>query len=309
LDQIERLLDAVQPGPTSNSFKPDESASANEASECPGREASPLLDRAEIGQKAATRTQIETIDLAIRANPVENFDLARVVNVFAAYIQFYEFEVRGTQIQNRSVQLPKSPIASVRDEATCDRITTAFKLVSNDSRVSGAKIREKAVAIRRRFIHHHPTHGGVILKSNRAALDNEIVELEKLIEMHKNAVLSSFGDDAKKSIDELVEAFSPDIARTPPQHLADHLGTDKPTTEEAKDYLRHILSVAFPKADEVAKGMSVSRVVKDVTWNTLNEPGFVDWLKKQFPLRKDLQQPFELYHAAREKLKSKLQKT
>ena len=41
-------------------------------------------------------------------------------------------------------------------------------------------------------------------------------ELEKLIEMHKNAVLSSLGDDAKKSIDELVEAFSPDIARTPP---------------------------------------------------------------------------------------------
>jgi hypothetical protein len=40
--------------------------------------------------------------------------------------------------------------------------------------------------------------------------------LEKLIEMHKNAVLSSLGDDAKKSIDELVEAFSPDIARTPP---------------------------------------------------------------------------------------------
>jgi hypothetical protein len=51
-----------------------------------------LLDSAEIGQKAATRTQIEAIDLAIRANPVENFDLARVVNVFAAYIQFYEFE-------------------------------------------------------------------------------------------------------------------------------------------------------------------------------------------------------------------------
>jgi hypothetical protein len=64
---------------------------------------------------------------AIHANPVENFDLARVVKVFAAYIQFYEFEVRGTQIQNQSVQLPKSLIASVRDKATRDRITAAFK--------------------------------------------------------------------------------------------------------------------------------------------------------------------------------------
>jgi hypothetical protein len=51
--------------------------------------------------------------------------------------------------------------------------------------------------------------------------------------------------------------------------------------------------------------MRVTRVVNDVTWNTLNEPGFIDWLKERFPLRKDLQQPFELYHAAREALKSK----
>jgi hypothetical protein len=52
--------------------------------------------------------------------------------------------------------------------------------------------------------------------------------------------------------------------------------------------------------------MRVLRVVKDVTF-TLNEPGFIEWLKGEFPLRKDLQQPFELYHAAREALNSKPQ--
>jgi hypothetical protein len=82
--------------------------------------------QAEIGQKVAPYPQIEKIDRAIQANPVENFDLARVVNVFTAYIQFYEFEVRGNQIQNQSVQLPRSLIASVRDKATRDRITAAF---------------------------------------------------------------------------------------------------------------------------------------------------------------------------------------
>lgn len=308
-DQIERLVNAVLPNPTQNSLKADGSASASAASPCGSQEALPLLDRAEIGQKAATPTQIETIDLAIKANPVENFDLARVVNVFAAYIQFYEFDVRGTQIQNQSVQLPKSLIASVRDKATRDRITAAFKLVGNDSRVSGDVIREKATAIRKRFIRHHPTYGGIVLKSNRAMLEAEIAKLEKLIETHKETVRDRFDQDAKKSIEELVKAFWRDIARNPPQDLRDQIGDRKPITEEAKDYLRHILAAAFPKADEVAEGMRVSRVVKDVTWNTLNEPGFVDWLKRQFPLRKDLEQPFELYHAAREKLKSTLQKT
>jgi hypothetical protein len=130
---------------------------------------------------------------------------------------------------------------------------------------------------------HHPTYGGVIFKSNRAALEAEIVELEKLIKIHKKTVLNRFDHDAKKSIEELVKAFWRDIARAPPQDLVDQLGTSKPSTDEAKAYLRYILAAAFPKADEVAESMRIMRVVKDVTWNTLNEPGFIDWLKEQFP--------------------------
>ena len=175
--------------------------------------------------------------------------------------------------------------------------------------MSGDKIREKAAAIRKQFIRHHHTYGGIVLKSYRATLEAEIAQLEKLIEAHKKTVLDRFDQDEKKSIEELVKAFWRDIVRSPPEDLADQIGGRKPTTQEAKDYLRHILVAAFPTAVEVAEGMRISRIVKDVSWNTLNEPGFVDWLKNQFPHRKDLQQPFELYHAAREKLKSKQLKT
>jgi hypothetical protein len=250
---------------------------------------STLNDLAEIGQLVVPASQIERIEEALHANPVENFDLSRVVNVFAAHIQFYEFEVRGTQIQNQTVQLPKTLIGFIRDKATRDRITAAFKLVSGDSLVSGNKIREKAAAIRKQFIHHHPIYGGVILKSRRPALESEIDGLQELIDKHKNTVLGRFATDVKKSMEELVKAFWRDIARTPPQDLVHQLGTVKPSTEEAKQYLRHILAQAFPTAEEVVGAMKVTRVVKDVTWNTLNEPGFVEWLKQQFPLRKDLQ--------------------
>jgi hypothetical protein len=202
-DQIERLVNAVLPPPAQSSLELDKSASANPAKSFAGQDALPLLDDAELGRKVAPPAQIEKIDRAIQANPVENFDLARVVNVFAAYIQFYEFEVRGTQIQNQSVQLPKSLMASVRDKATRDRITAAFKLVANDSMVSGDKIRKKAAAIRKRFIRHHHTYGGLILKTNRAALEAEIGELEKLIETHKKTVLERFANDARKSIESL----------------------------------------------------------------------------------------------------------
>jgi hypothetical protein len=107
--------------------------------------------------------------------------------------------------------------------------------------------------------------------------------LEKLVEIHRKLVLSRFDDDARKSIEELVKALSRDIVRSPPEDFTDQLG---PTAEDAKDYLRLKLAAQFPKADKVAEGMRVSRVVKDVTCNTLNEPGFIDWLKEQFPLPK-----------------------
>jgi hypothetical protein len=49
-------------------------------------------------------------------------------------------------------------------------------------------------------------------------------------------------------------------------------------------------------------GMNGLTVVKDIIWNTLNEKGFVDWLRMQWPQRTDLKQPFEQYRAARERM-------
>jgi hypothetical protein len=107
--------------------------------------------------------------------------------------------------------------------------------------------------------------------------------------------------DVGKSIDGLVQTFWRDIARNPPQELADQ-GVAKPTTEQAKSYLRYKLTEAFPRAQDLVAEMRVTTVVKDVTWNTLNEPGFVDWLRKQWPQRTDLKQPFEQYRATRERI-------
>ena len=108
--------------------------------------------------------------------------------------------------------------------------------------------------------------------------------------------------DVRKSIGDLVQAFWRDIARSPPQDLADQ-GITKPTTEQAKNYLRGKLIAAFPKTQDLADEMKVTTVVKDITWNTLNDRDFVDWLRKQWPQRTDLEQPFEQYRVARERMK------
>jgi hypothetical protein len=192
-------------------------------------------------------------------------------------------------------------LGSIRDKATRDRITAAFKMLSKGSKISSQPIHNEASEIRKRFIRHHPTYGGVILKTSRTALDARIATLQNLIETHRKTVLARFDRDAKKSIAEIVQAFWRDIVRNPPPDLTDQ-GIIKPATEQAKEYLRRKLTDAFPKAHDLAEEMRVTPVVKDITWNTLNEKGFVDWLRKQWPDRTDLRQPFEQYRAARERM-------
>ncbi len=283
--QVELLADAVLPSRSSTS--PLLLAAGTPAPRQP-----------EIGRSEVLPAQIDKIEEAIKANPVENFDLSRIVNVFSTYFQFFEFEVAGTHIERRTVKLPKELLGSIRDQATRDRITAAFKVLSKESRITGEAIHKQAAEIRKRFIRHHSIYGGVILKSNRATLDAEIAKLKLSVNAHSKSVLARLESDVRKSVRSLVQAFWRDIARNPPQELADQ-GVAKPTTEQAKNYLHDKLTEAFPRAEDLVAEMRVITVVKDITWNTLNERGFVEWLGKQWPQRTDLRQPFEQYRAAR----------
>jgi hypothetical protein len=112
-DQIEQLVGAVLPSPTRSS-----TSTSPEATNVPA------LQRAEIGQVVVPPAQIEKIEEAIKANPVDNFDLSRVVNVFSTHFQFYEFEVVGTRVETRTVQLPKS----CSDQSATRRCATASPL-------------------------------------------------------------------------------------------------------------------------------------------------------------------------------------
>jgi hypothetical protein len=206
----------------------------------------------------------------------------------------------GTHVERRTVQLPKELLGSIRDKPTRDRITAAFKMLSKESKI-GEAVRIQASAIRKRFIRHHPIYGGVILKTTRTEVDAEVAKLARLVEVHRKAVQERFDQDVRKSIADLVRAFWQDIARNPPQELIDQ-GITKPTTWQAKGYLLRKLTAAFPKAQDLAENMRLTPVVKDITWNTLNERGFVDWLRKQWPDRADLRQPFDQYRAARERI-------
>lgn len=255
----------------------------------------------EIGVETVPDEEIKRIEKSIQDNPVQDFDLGRVVRVFSAHVQFVDLSVEGAQLQNHTVKIPAELLTVVKDKDTRDRLTAAFRMISDGSRIGGDKVRAAANEVRKGFIRVHPNYGGVILKSKRAKFDERVKELEAELEKHKEAVRRQFARESEKSKKDLVQAFWRAVRANPPSDLQAQMAGDKPTAEEAKEYLKHLLDRAFPDVDEVCDAMKVSVVTKDVTWDTLNDRRFVDWLQSQYPVNKDLRKPFEEYHAAKQR--------
>ena len=60
-----------------------------------------------IGLDKATSADVAEVDKDLETNPPRNFDLARIVRVFNARLEFVEFELRGCEIKRKQFRLPR----------------------------------------------------------------------------------------------------------------------------------------------------------------------------------------------------------
>lgn len=254
---------------------------------------------AEIGIATVSPKAVTEIADRIKANPVQDFDLTRVVRVFSAHMQFVEFKVEGAQLKSRTVALPRQTLSSIRDKRTRERMKTTFKLVPENSRISGDQIKAAADDLRERYLVHHKVYGSVILKAKREAFEKEVIELKKRVEAYKDEIAKVYNKERERSKTALVQACWRALSKEPPKSLLARIVGTKPTMEETKAYLEEEIDKVLPTIEEVCENMSVSLVIKDVTWDTLNNVEFVDWLKQKYRHAKELKEPFENYTAAR----------
>jgi hypothetical protein len=111
--------------------------------------------------------------------------------------------------------------------------------------------------------------------------------------------LTSAGNGTERSKAALVQACWRALSKEPPKSLLARIVEEKPTMEEAKAYAEDEIDKVLPTLDDVCEGMSVSLVIKDVTWEMLNNGEFVEWLREKYKHAKELKEPFESYTAAR----------
>ena len=98
---------------------------------------------------------------------------------------------------------------------------------------------------------------------------------------------------------QIVDYYLPRVVANPPDAMLGQLLVRRPAQDDARSWLDAELDRVFPKADSLIQRMQLDVQFKDVTFETLNRPEFLEVIKAAFK-RVDWDKAFEEFRAAGE---------
>jgi hypothetical protein len=255
----------------------------------------------EVGVEKVTAQQFAEVSESLRIAPPVKFDVARQVQVFQPYLQYVEIEFRGAAIQRHRVEIPKA-LQKLGSGKALEGLRTTFDLIERDSEVSSKALEDELNEIRKALTRPlGRKFGRVILKAARSLFDQRIAEFEAKLLAHQEAVKARIEGKLAESRKQVVEHYLPMAAASPPDELLGGLLTAKPTKSDIRNWLNARLCKVFPSAVELTSAMTLDVSFKDVTFETLNQPEFLNTLKQAYP-DVNWDKPYENFQALGEKV-------
>ncbi len=258
--------------------------------------------RQELGIVPITANQFGKVRSAIEIAPPVEFDVVRQVRVFEPYLQYVELKLSGTAVERRRVNIPKVLQCLGASKDLGGKLKTTFDLIGKSSSLSSAELEADLNGLRKNF---SPSlgkgHGRVVLMAAKPHLEERIVEFTAKLEAHQKKLeleLQSMLDESKT---ELVEHYLPLALNNPPDALLGSLFNPGNNEGATRQWIDDELAKVFPAAPELISKMALEVRYKDVTFETLNEPDFLDSVKSAFP-RIDWEKAFDEFLAAGERL-------
>ena len=249
-----------------------------------------------IGKDVVSAKDIEGVRQDLDENPPQKFDIVRKVNVFNAYFEFVEFELKGTFLDRKTIRIP-SHLMGVADDDTKEKLRASFRLVDKGDALSGQHLEKDKNLIMKKYLKVLKGYGTVILRTKKDEFRIEVEDLRKAV--------ATFSETAKeelqKRIDErrndLVAALFPAIKQNPPKEWIKWDGTI-PDNATLHQFLSDDLRQAFGNADRLIRQMDVRCLFKAVTYESLQDEKFIDIAQRAIP---ELQYLYDEYDAARAK--------
>jgi hypothetical protein len=213
--------------------------------------------------------------------PPVKFDVARQVRVFNAYLQYVELKLSGAAIQRRRIMIPKSIHRLGSSKEIEARLKTTFDLIEKGGILSSKGLEEELNEIRGNLTPSlGKNHGRAVLKKNKQLLEERLATFREKLEIHQKTVQKDLQAKLDASRDQIVEHYLPLVLASPPDKLRGRCGDV--TKETARNWLLGELTKVFPTAEDLTETMKLEVHYKDVTFETLNEDGFLKAVEKSF---------------------------
>jgi hypothetical protein len=250
----------------------------------------------EIGTEPVSQAEFDIVDDVFERAPAVKFDVARQVRVFEPYLQYVDLSLRGAAIQRQRIRIPKALLRLGSSEDLEGRLRTTFDLIERNSQVSSKRLEKDLYQLRTDLTRSLGKFGRVMLKAARSRFDERIEEFRARLKAHQIAVESEIEGKLKASREQVIEYYLPAARTKPPDELVGKSVRPNLSDDVLREWIGKKLDDVFPSADEVVSNMTLDVSFKDVTYETLNDPDFVDRLKAAYP-EIDWDKPYSEFRA------------
>jgi hypothetical protein len=102
-------------------------------------------DEPQIAREKYTQKDLTTATMDLIECPPKRFDSERRVRTYSSFIQFVELKLNGIYLNRRTVQIPAKLLNGGNNKEIQERLKTTYRLIDENSKVSGKEIEEKFV--------------------------------------------------------------------------------------------------------------------------------------------------------------------
>lgn len=254
----------------------------------------------EIGTEPVTKEQFARVDQSLNEAPPVQFDLARQVRVFNAYLQYVELKLTGAAIQRHRLAIPPNILKLGGSKDLEGRLRTTFDLIEKGGKLSSKKLEEELNQIRKNFTPSlGKDHSRVVLKAQKPNFEKRLEIFKANLAAHQKNVADELQGQLDDSRKQVIDYYLQRVVENPPDAMLGQLLHERPTEDDARLWLDTELDRIFPKAESLIQKMQVDVRYKDVTFETLNRPDFLQTVKDAFP-RVNWDKAYDEFRAAGE---------
>jgi hypothetical protein len=245
--------------------------------------------------------ELAAVGKRLEEAPPVQFDIARQVRVFNAYLQYVELKLSGAAIQRHRIAIPPSIQKLGGSKDLEGRLRTTFDLIEKGGKLSSKTLEDTLNEIRKNFTKSlGKDHGRVVLKAAKPHLEERLSKFRDELKAHQEKVEKELQGQLDESRKQIVDYFVPHVVASPPDAMRGQFLNFEEA--EARVWLDGELDRVFPKADTLIQKMQLDARYKDVTFETLNREDFLDAIKEAFQ-RIDWDKAYKEFRAAGEKEK------